>query len=272
MTAYEKDADRKKKDNKGEVPLVSKVPRKMLRLFALYENLCRFVLPLCSAIPGRPSAETPVSQSSNIVDLGGVSLKQFWNLRAHLQDSSRLATAHYPETLDHIFVVGAPSFFTTIWDYAKRWFDPITVSKITILSDKNTLAELEKFVDVENIPKKYGGKLEWKFGEMPSLEPAIADSLRWKRDVKNEAGFRTLPIGPIIWRYDEDGDLVAVETGTKGGQPRDQVCSPISSLHSHQLFNPGSPYRSSDRLHRVGQQTKLYLLIIFLGWRSIRQG
>jgi hypothetical protein len=105
----------------------SKTPRKMLRLFALYENLCRFVLPLCSAIPNRPHGETPISQSNNIVDISKVSLTKFWSLRNHMSDASQLATAHYPETLDRIFVVGAPSFFNTVWEWAKRWFDPITV-------------------------------------------------------------------------------------------------------------------------------------------------
>lgn len=128
VSAYQNDSDRKKSKNANDAPPVkAEVPRKMLRLFALYENLCRFVLPLCSAIPTRPNAETPVSQSSNIVDISKVGLKQFWNLRAHLQDSSALATAHYPETLDRIFVVGAPSFFPTVWEWAKSWFDPITV-------------------------------------------------------------------------------------------------------------------------------------------------
>jgi hypothetical protein len=38
------------------------------------------------------------------VDINGVGLKQFWNLKSHMQDASVLATAHYPETLDRIFV------------------------------------------------------------------------------------------------------------------------------------------------------------------------
>lgn len=105
----------------------SKVPPKMLRLFALYENLCRFVLPLCSTMPDREHPETPISQSSNIVDISGVSLMQFWKLKSHMQDASILATAHYPETLDRIFLLGAPSFFPTVWSWVKRWFDPITV-------------------------------------------------------------------------------------------------------------------------------------------------
>lgn len=81
----------------------SKVPPRLLRLFALYENLLRFVLPLCSKLP-RPNPETPIVTSTNIVDISGVGLRQFWNLRSHMQDASVLATAHYPETLDRIFV------------------------------------------------------------------------------------------------------------------------------------------------------------------------
>ena len=87
-------------------------PTRMLRLFALYENLTRFVMPLCSAVPGRPNPETPVDQSNNIVDISKVGLKQFWNLRSHMQDASTLATAHYPETLDRIFVSIESSFDT----------------------------------------------------------------------------------------------------------------------------------------------------------------
>lgn len=96
MAAYEKSAS--KQQTSGSTPA------KLLRLFALYENLLNFAFPLCSGVPDRPYAETPVSQSNNIVDIAGVGMKQFWNLRQHMQDASQLATAHYPETLDRIFV------------------------------------------------------------------------------------------------------------------------------------------------------------------------
>lgn len=81
----------------------SKVPARLLRLFALYENMVRFVLPLSSRL-SRPNPEVPIVNTTNIVDITGVGLKQFWNLKGHMQDASTLATAHYPETLDRIFV------------------------------------------------------------------------------------------------------------------------------------------------------------------------
>lgn len=97
MTAYNKGAT-SKSQAKGSTP------PKLLRLFALYENMTKFVLPLCTYLPDRPNPETPISSTCNIVDISGVGLKQFWNLKSHMQDASTLATAHYPETLDRIFV------------------------------------------------------------------------------------------------------------------------------------------------------------------------
>lgn len=91
---------------------------KMLPLFALYHNLLNFVLPLCSALE-RPRPEVPVTNSTNIVDISGVSLRQFWNLKAHMQDASVLATAHYPETLDRIFVSSAAALYTPSTDLSR---------------------------------------------------------------------------------------------------------------------------------------------------------
>lgn len=108
MAAYAKSSE---STSVGRAILKSKgaaTPPRLLRLFALYENLTNFILPLCSNLKDRVNSDTPISQSNNIVDISGVGLKQFWNLRSHMQDASTLATAHYPETLDRIFVY-APS-------------------------------------------------------------------------------------------------------------------------------------------------------------------
>lgn len=75
-----------------------------LRLFCTYENLVRFVLPLCSAIPSRSDPTSPITDTTCIVDITGVSLMQFWRLRSHMQAASALATAHYPETLGITYV------------------------------------------------------------------------------------------------------------------------------------------------------------------------
>ena len=81
----------------------SQVPTYILHLHALYENLLQFVFPLVSDLP-RPNPKQPVSASTHIVDISDVSVFQFWNIRKYLQEASRIATAHYPETLGMVFV------------------------------------------------------------------------------------------------------------------------------------------------------------------------
>ena len=115
MAAYEKSA----KETHSKAQTDGKTPAKLLRLFALYENLIRFVMPLCTALTDRDHPRTPITQSNNIVDISGVGLKQFWNLRNHMQDASTLATAHYPETLDRIFVSG-PFLFKSEMEVSER--------------------------------------------------------------------------------------------------------------------------------------------------------
>ncbi|KAL8869088.1 MAG: hypothetical protein Q9174_004533 [Haloplaca sp. 1 TL-2023] len=200
-------------------------PSRMLRLFALYENLTRFVMPLCSAVPGRPNPETPVDQSNNIVDISKVGLKQFWNLKSHMQDASQLATAHYPETLDRIFIIGAPSFFPTVWGWIKRWFDPITTSKIFILSHEQVKPTLSAFMDISSIPKKYGGELDFECGMMPSIDPEIRKCL----DLKNPKLEELLVTGPTRWIDNEEGEMTALSVGSIDGNPHKEA---VAIMHS----------------------------------------
>ncbi|THV49860.1 hypothetical protein BGAL_0176g00190 [Botrytis galanthina] len=216
MSAYEKSAV----DTHTKTKQDGKTSGKLLRLFALYENLTRFVMPLCTVLTDREHPRTPITQSNNIVDISGVGLKQFWNLRGHMQDASTLATAHYPETLDRIFVIGAPSFFPTVWGWIKKWFDPITTSKIFIISHNDVKSTLEAFIEPRNIPKKYGGELEFEFGDMPTLDPALEAVTTW-----NGAG--SFPGGPMYWVNTKDQESIqAIAVGSsEKKERREEVCT-----------------------------------------------
>lgn len=197
-----------------------KTPSGLLRLFALYENLTQFNMPFCTQLCDREHPEVPITLSTNIVDISGVGLKQFWNLKQHMQVASQLATAHYPETLDRIFVIGAPAFFSTVWGWIKRWFDPITVSKIFILGSHEVKHVLEQFIEPRNIPKKYGGELDYTFGQLGIPDP------HWDGIVKWENGYKTFPSGPLLWEEIEGDRLACIARGSKGGQSRNErVCT-----------------------------------------------
>lgn len=83
---------------------------------------------------------------------------------------------------------------------------------------------LEQYIDPENIPKKYGGTLDFEFGMMPVLEPAILENLKWYNP-SDQNGVKTIPSGPLrftdsVTSKDEQ-DLVAL--GTNKGAPRKQI-------------------------------------------------
>ncbi|KAJ5726774.1 uncharacterized protein N7483_008131 [Penicillium malachiteum] len=147
----------------------SNAPGYVLHFHALYENLIRFVTPLVSELP-RPNENIPVSASTHIIDISGVSLRQFFGIRKYLQESSEMVTKHYPETLGRVFVAGAPYFFRSIWDVMSHWFDPVTRSKLFLLTSSEAKSTLLSYIDASNLPTEYGGTLEWEWKDMPNLD------------------------------------------------------------------------------------------------------
>jgi hypothetical protein len=126
-----------------------------------------------------------------------------------MQRASTLATANYAETLGTIYLVGAPNFFSTVWGWIGRWFDPGTVEKIFILNDKEVLSTLSRFIDVKDIPRQFGGELDWSYGEPTG--PRLGE------EEKKVLGLAALPRGSLRW---VDGKVVLKGTGRSEGEIR----------------------------------------------------
>ncbi|KAH9924605.1 CRAL/TRIO domain-containing protein [Epithele typhae] len=169
--------------------------RRYQRIVVLYECMTKFVFRLCSALP-HPTAPTPISSVTTIIDFDQVSLSLLWSLRAHLQEASTLATANYPETLSTIAVVNTPSFFPTVWGWIKPWFDEGTRRKVHVLG-KDPGVALRTLIDPRDLPKPYGGDLEWKYEDEPALDDATKDTIG------------EMPRGPAVY---EDGKVVRPTT------------------------------------------------------------
>ncbi|KAK7056611.1 hypothetical protein VNI00_002328 [Paramarasmius palmivorus] len=149
--------------------------RRLQRIIALYELMTNFSMQLCSSLP-HDSQTTPISSTTSIIDLENVSLSSMWGLRNHLQEASSLATANYPETLHAIAVVNSPSFFPTIWRWVSAWFDEGTRRKIHVLG-KDPGQVLQTMIAQEDLPIVYGGSLDWKFENEPSLDDAVKEAI-----------------------------------------------------------------------------------------------
>ncbi|KAJ7061596.1 CRAL-TRIO domain-containing protein [Mycena amicta] len=217
MSAFERSSTILKSPSSSEAS-AQPIPGKLRMLCGLYENMSEFVLPLCNAVQDRPHPETPITSTAHIVDISGVGLMGFWNLKAHMQAASTLATAHYPETLETLYILGAPAFFPTVWSWIKRWFDPNTTSKIHVLSSSEAGPTLRAFMRPADLPKKYGGELDWEYGRHPSVDGEI---------LKTVSGLEGEWVkGPLRWVVDVDGEggkAKVVAKGLVGGKQRDEV-------------------------------------------------
>lgn len=97
--------------------------------------------------------------------------------------------------------MNAPSFFPTVWGWIKNWFDEGTRNKVHVLG-QNPGPELRKFIDNENIPKAYGGELDFNFEDEPNLDQDAKDLIE------------EMPKGPVIF---QDGVVVKPHEGRFAG-------------------------------------------------------
>ena len=89
---------------------------------------------------------------------------------------------------------------------------------------------LSKFIAPENIPKKYGGELEFSWGDKPVLDPFVNDVVDWCD------GFTDFPTGPIFWRDLGDGTLECLAVGSVDKVDRVQrVCTIKKTCGSHPM-------------------------------------
>lgn len=82
----------------------------------------------------------------------------------------------------------------------------MTVSKIFILSHSEVLPVLTSFIDPANIPKQYGGTLDFAWGQAPNLDPVIRDAADWEGAGNKENP--AFPKGPAYWRPIDGGKRV----------------------------------------------------------------
>lgn len=121
---------------------------------------------------------------------------------------------------------------------------------------------LESFIDPQNIPKKYGGQLDFEFGYAgPTIDPMLDKYFEWKTEKKE------YPMGPLFWRKAQKnghGALELVASGSENGVERNEVVGVLQTSNTEQdLMNlaPGDEKsaevrESSQTLQVPGQEAK----------------
>ncbi|PFH57738.1 hypothetical protein XA68_14647 [Ophiocordyceps unilateralis] len=173
------------------------------------------IAPMCTRTTDRLHPEVPVTMTTYIADIGGLSLRKFWAIKNHVFCLLTSISVIFPETASRIFIVCAPPYVGIMWSWVKSWLDPVTASKVVILKTQDVKPALESFIDLSSIPVRYGGTLDSDFSNGPVLDESLRNAVDW------EPGFDTLPSGPLS--VETDGDRLACYTcGREKGKPRRQ--------------------------------------------------
>lgn len=164
----------------------------------LYLPLASHILEQEHPISAEQRATEPriISEVTSIIDFDGASLSMLWMLRNHLKQASVLTSSHYPETLGTMALVNVPSSFAVIWGWLQKWFDEGTRKKIVIVSGQQLEdGALCEIVAAQNLPRIYGGELDWRYEDEPDCDEAICRAI----------GHEQVPDAPSEW---SDGRLI----------------------------------------------------------------
>ncbi|CAL4951649.1 unnamed protein product [Urochloa decumbens] len=134
-----------------------------------FEKNFAIKFPACSI-----AAKRHIDQSTTILDVQGVGMKQFSKAARDLIGMlQKIDGDNYPETLCRMFIINAGQGFRLLWGTVKSFLDPKTTAKIHVLGNKYQ-SKLLEVIDASELPELFGGTCQCEGGCMK------ADKGPWK--------------------------------------------------------------------------------------------
>jgi hypothetical protein len=117
-----------------------------------------------------------------VLDLAGLTASQLNSKSLTIiKEQSAIDSVCFPETMNKMLIVNAPTFFAATWRIIKGWLDPRTAAKIEVISSKATAEKrLLDLVDADQLPSDYGGKAKDTVTIMDESGPGLADKVTTK--------------------------------------------------------------------------------------------
>ncbi|KAI8340691.1 CRAL-TRIO domain-containing protein [Chlamydoabsidia padenii] len=122
-----------------------------------FQVACNEFLDRVIMLEASERAGRPIHKETIIFDCTHMGLWQFhMSGLLKLKQVADYVQSYYPETLNRLFVVNAPSAFLVMWKIVKPWLNEKTLDKVQILG-KDYPTELLKYIDREALPSFLGG-------------------------------------------------------------------------------------------------------------------
>ncbi|KAI0506535.1 CRAL-TRIO domain-containing protein [Xylaria bambusicola] len=192
----------------------------ILNLAVEYERMVDPRLPACSRKAGRL-----VETSCSVLDIAGVSILRPGKIYSYIRQTSAMSGNNYPERMGKMFVINANRWQKGAWTIVQSFLDPVTASKINVLTGPEAKTELPKHIPIENLPASFYGKCQCEGGcELsdagPWQDPEFRRPAWWE---KNDAA-TTIENKPTeIEKATADGEAPIVEDTKIESKPIESV-------------------------------------------------
>ena len=188
----------------------------------------------------------------------------------YLKRAGDTNSAHYPSTIKRVFVVNSPFYLAGLFSGIRNIL-PESVH-VELLGGSSQVQHLTEFIEMDQIPKEYGGTSRYSLGKHPFetgmlqlVETSNIDSMdeeaakTFARDsrvpglvtIESASDSATTSATPSVDGDDEDGKLVVIPFGSPSSQPV-QRASRRASVESPYITNPaqsnhGIKYQSLNK-------------------------
>ncbi|WFD31104.1 hypothetical protein MSPP1_002137 [Malassezia sp. CBS 17886] len=190
--------------DKGEFPIYFIHVARHYTSAQKIETLQRFVV--LAMENARLLCTPPMEKAVIVFDMAGFGLKNMdWQCVLFIV---KCLEAYYPESLQRIYVHGAPWIFKGIWAALQPLLDPVVQSKIKFSSKAH---ELEEYVPRSRFRKGMGGTLDWDWN-YPEPVPG-------ENDLMNDTGTREAIRGEYLALTNEMDEVTQQWATTQGPQP-----------------------------------------------------
>jgi hypothetical protein len=108
------------------------------------------------------------ARCTTVLDVAGIRIQDMGGeVLTFICDLSQLITANYPERVADLFIVNVPVWFREVWDAVLgAKIAPSTRERTRMLKGKKAIkTALSEFIDLDQLPKEYGGACETELGD-----------------------------------------------------------------------------------------------------------
>ena len=94
-----------------------------------------------------------------VMDLANLTMSQLGSKSLSIvKEQSAIDSLCFPETLNKMYIINSPLFFSATWSIIKGWLDPRTANKVEVISSRKTWEKaLLEYADADQVPSDYGG-------------------------------------------------------------------------------------------------------------------